>query len=170
MSSTVLEGKSEYHKVIFLGERQTGKTSIMRRILEIPFDENNYSPTIGVKFENIEISLNEKHYYFQFWDTSGHSLYKDLIPSFLKSASVIVLVFDYHSEKSQDRVLELYNLTKDYGLNGKVLIVGNKFEKVKKEEPKRLNALKKEGIKIYPVSAKENKGIHLLLQNIMNKI
>ncbi|MHA1973833.1 MAG: Rab family GTPase [Candidatus Hodarchaeales archaeon] len=170
MSSTVLEGKSKYFKVVFLGDRHTGKTSLVRKLLGVPFEENNYVPTIGIKFENIELSLNDKRYYIQLWDTSGHNVYNDLLPSLLKSAAAIVLVFDYHDEKSQDRVLELYSMIRDYNLTDKVLIIGNKFEKIKREIPKRLNTLKKEQVKIYPVSAKENRGIHLLLQNIIAKV
>ena len=163
--------KESYYKIVFLGDRGTGKTSLIRRMFELPFTEDNYSPTSGIRYENVDFTQNEKKYYLQFCDVSGNIIYLELLPSILKSASIAILIFDYKNENSQERIMQLFEIVKNNLPEERIFIIGNKFEKEKKEIPKRLASfISKNDIRVYPISVKENKGIQLILQNIIKKI
>jgi Ras-related protein Rab-6A len=86
--------EADYYKIIFLGSNGVGKTSIIRRILDLEID-TEYKPTIGVRFHNLEITSGN-NLYLQLWDVSGNISYHELYPSFLKDAAVVVIVFDTH--------------------------------------------------------------------------
>ena len=156
-----------YYKIIFLGNPRVGKTSLIRRILNQDL-LSEYSPTIGLRYHNLDVLQNEIQYYLQLWDVSGNEIYSVLIPSLLKGVSVVILVFDYQDTKSQNEFKELYTKVLENISPSQILLVGNKFEDFKKETPKVLESwIKKHKLKIYPVSAKEDIGKSLLLQKII---
>jgi len=163
--------KASYYKIVFLGDRKTGKTSLIRRMFELPFSEGDYSPTSGLRYENLDFTQNEKKYYLQFCDVSGNSIYFELLPSILKSGTIALLIFDYKDEESQERVIQLFETVKNNLSAERIFIIGNKYEKEKKEVPKRLiSFISKNNFRIYPISVKENRGIQLILQNIIKTI
>ncbi|WP_455141641.1 GTP-binding protein [Candidatus Hodarchaeum mangrovi] len=169
--STQKVKKAAYYKIVFLGDRETGKTSLIRRMFELPFSEDDYSPTSGLRYENLDFTQNEKKYYLQFCDVSGNSIYLELLSSILKSATIVLLIFDYKNEESQERIKQLFEIVKDNLPPERIFIIGNKFEKEKKEIPKQLiSFISKNNFQIYPISVKENKGIQLILQSIIKTI
>ena len=54
-------------------------------------------PTIGVDFYSKTINYKEKQLKLQIWDSAGQERYKSLIPSYIKGASIIFIVFDISS-------------------------------------------------------------------------
>ena len=105
-TSSVTKTYSSFFKIVFLGIRNVGKTSIIRRILDLDFS-SDYSPTIGIRFHNLSIISNEE-YNIQLWDISGNNIYSDYIQAFLKNTDVLVLVFDYKNKESQNEIIKLY--------------------------------------------------------------
>jgi len=164
---TPLDG---YSKIVFIGNSGVGKTSLIRRILDQDI-LSAYSPTLWVRYHNLDVQQNETQYYLQLWDVSGNEIYSDIIPSILKGASVVILVFDYKDDKSQNEFIRLYTKVLESVSPTQLLLVGNKFENIKKEVPKVLSSwIKEHNLMINPVSAKENTGKSLLLRNIIKLI
>ncbi|UCE12441.1 MAG: hypothetical protein JSV04_09615, partial [Candidatus Heimdallarchaeota archaeon] len=98
---------------------------------------------------------------------SGNEIYSNLIPSFLKAASVVVLIFDYKNTDSQQNIKSLYSSFCENISPAQVLLIGNKAEDEKKDIPKILDSwVQEHNLTIFPVSVKENIGKSLLLQNI----
>jgi GTPase SAR1 family protein len=155
---------------VFLGSSGVGKTSIIRWFLDLPPIED-YLPTIGIRFHNIDTEINKVQYYLQFCDVSGSELYSDLLPSLLKNSSVIILVFDYKDQESQLSVQQLYDRVCDYSSPNQILLVGNKAEHKKKDVPKSIKSwVKNKNLVILPISVLEDSGKSLLLQNIVRII
>ncbi len=160
----------DYFRVILLGSPRVGKTSIIHWILNLsPLDE--YHPTIGIKFYNLDTNLNNNQYFLQFCDVSGNEVFFSLPPSFLKTATVVVLVFDYKSKDSQLEIQNLYSKVCEYLPSTKILVIGNKFENEKRDIPKTLASwANTNDIAIISLSIQENIGKSLLLQNIIGII
>ncbi len=167
ISSVKDSSLKEYFKIIFLGDPRVGKTSLIRRILNLDL-LLEYSPTIGLRIHNLDVQQDEIQYYLQMWDVSGNEIYSELIPSLLKGVSVVVLVFDYKDSKSQNNLPNLYSKVLEKVPPSQILLVGNKYENIKKEIPKALALwIKEHKLKIYPLSAKEDTGKSLLLKEII---
>ena len=83
-------------KIVFVGDVSVGKTSIMNRFLNNEFS-NDYDPSIGVDFHPKVIMYKNKSIKLQFWDSAGQEKYKSLIPSYVRGASIIFIIFDLSS-------------------------------------------------------------------------
>ncbi|UCG02143.1 MAG: hypothetical protein JSW11_21445 [Candidatus Heimdallarchaeota archaeon] len=161
---------ADYFRVVFLGRPEVGKTSIVHWILDLPFSEE-YQPSIGVRFYNVDTILGDNQYFLQLCDVSGNDVYSNSISSFLKAASIAILIFDYKNKDSQMEIEQLYTIACNHLPPNQILLVGNKFETGKKEIPKTIaNWVKSQNLAIYPVSVRENIGKSLFMQNIIQII
>lgn len=80
-------------KVIFVGDCEVGKTSLIRRFLSSKFDQL-YKATCDVEFESIYFEILSVGYNVGIWDLSGEERYKIINTPYYKNANVIVAVFD----------------------------------------------------------------------------
>ena len=85
------------YKIVFIGDVSVGKTSIMNRIVENKF-RDIYEPSIGVDFSTKIIKHKGKTIKLQIWDSAGQERYKGLIPSYIKGASLVYVVYDINSK------------------------------------------------------------------------
>ncbi|MFX1285821.1 MAG: ADP-ribosylation factor-like protein [Promethearchaeota archaeon] len=171
MSSSSSETSlTDYFRIILLGSPKVGKTSIIHWILDLsPLDE--YHPTIGLKFYNLDTILNKNQYFLQFCDVSGNEIYFDPPPSFLNTATVAILVFDNKNKDSQLEIPKLYDKVREHLSPTQILVVGNRFDNEKRKIPKTLSSwANTHKLTIYPLSIQEDIGKSLLLQNIIQII
>lgn len=84
------------YKIVFVGDVNVGKTSIMNRFIENKFSEV-YDPSIGVDFHSKIVGYGKRQFKLQFWDSAGQEKYKSLIPSYVRGASIIFIIFDKSS-------------------------------------------------------------------------
>lgn len=85
------------YKIVFIGEVSVGKTSVMNRIVENKFKEF-YEPSIGVDFSTKIVKHKGKTIKLQIWDSAGQERYKGLIPSYIKGASIVFVIYDINSK------------------------------------------------------------------------
>ncbi len=71
-NSTKSESRVNF-KVVIIGERGAGKTSLALRYVKGIFNKN-YAVTVGVEFYSKNISYGEEHYCLQLWDTVPFAL------------------------------------------------------------------------------------------------
>jgi len=170
MSSSSSEATlTDYFRVVFLGSSGVGKTSIIHWILDLPFSEE-YNPSIGVRFHNVDTILGDNQYFLQFCDVSGNDVYSKSITSFLKAATIAIIIFDYKNKDSQLKIQHLYSQVYERLSPKQILLIGNKFENEKKIPKTLSNWIKSQNLAIYPVSVRENMGKSLLMQNIIQII
>jgi small GTP-binding protein len=145
-----------------VGNPFVGKTSLMKRIISSEFNES-YDQTIGVDFYSKTVMYKETIFKLQLWDSAGQEKYKSLIPSYVRGASLIFLVYDVTDERSFDAVSTWLNFIKqnlDVNAATKLILVGNKIDLERKVNASKAEAFaKKEGMVCYEVSAKTNQNV-----------
>ena len=153
------------HKIIFVGDANVGKTTIISRIMDNPFNEV-YEPSIGVDFMSKNIKFRGQNIKLQMWDTAGQEKYKGLIPSYVRNSSIVFLVYDVSAKTSFDNIPNWITFIRTIE-NTTLVLCGNKIDlenrEVKKEEGEAL--AQKEGLAFFEVSAKTGDGIKNMFYN-----
>ena len=149
------------YKVVFIGNPTAGKTSLLNRICHDKFIQN-YDSTIGVDFFTKTVFYNESIFKIQLWDSAGQEKYRALIPSYIRGASIIFLIYDLNHHESFDAIDNWLGFVNQYTNKEqvKIILVGNKKDlerKVKFEEGQ--NLAKKEGMLFFETSAKTGEGV-----------
>ena len=121
-------------KVMFLGESQVGKTSLINRICYDKFKEDGIS-TKSVYLSVKSIKYKEKDYYFFLWDTPGKEEFRSLIKQSLKDVKIFILVYDITKKKS---FLELQfwldYILENNGPQSFIILLGNKSDLISNKE------------------------------------
>mmetsp|Transcript_19005 Transcript_19005/g.26586 ORF Transcript_19005/g.26586 Transcript_19005/m.26586 type:complete len:413 (+) Transcript_19005:66-1304(+) len=121
--------KQKLYKVVFMGHKQSGKTSLINQYIHHKFSPQ-YKCTIGGDFLKKDISIDGVIYPFQFWDTAGQMRFQSLATHFYQGADCCVLVFDVGSEASFNNL----NLWRDFFWRAskapqmKFILIGNKTD------------------------------------------
>lgn len=116
-------GDEDLHKVIIVGDSQTGKTTFLKRLLHGIF-HTQYKETIGFDFALKIYNLSGKTAGIQFWDIAGKELYGNMLPIYYKSAVAALIFYDVHNSDSLASVKKWMSTLE--GLNIPICIVGNK--------------------------------------------
>ena len=146
------------YKVIFVGDASTGKTSIINRILDNPFNDA-YEVSIGIDFMSKNIRVRGQNIKIQIWDSAGQEKYKGLIPSYVRNSSIVFIVYDISNKSSFDNVMNWISFVRNIETTTMVLC-GNKTDlsrEVEKSEGEEL--AKREGLSFFECSAKTNENI-----------
>ena len=147
------------HKIIFIGDAGVGKTTIISRIMDNPFNEV-YEPSIGVDFMSKIIKYRGQNIKLQIWDTAGQEKYKGLIPSYVRNSSIVFLIYDISVKSSFDNIPNWITFIRSIE-NTTLVLCGNKIDLEKREVTKEEGEAlaQKEGIAFYEMSAKSGEGI-----------
>ena len=122
------------HKIIFVGDAGVGKTTIISRIMDNPYNEA-YEPSIGVDFMSKNISFHGQITKLQMWDTAGQEKYKGLIPSYVRNSSIVFLIYDVSTKTSFDNIPNWINFIRNIETTTLVLC-GNKIDVSEREVKK----------------------------------
>ena len=129
-------------KIIIIGDAGVGKTCLTKQAIKNVFDEN-YNATVGFDFVSFHVKIDDKNINLQIWDTCGQEVYRSLITSFFKEASLAMIVYSIDKRES---FINLSAWTKDVHLLSspdiKLFLIGNKtdlenYREVKLEEAKK---------------------------------
>ena len=60
--------------------------------------------TVGIDFNVKDVKKDANLYRLQMWDTAGQERYRSLIPTYLKNAHCVVLVYDITKSKSLENL------------------------------------------------------------------
>jgi small GTP-binding protein len=115
-------------RIIFVGDSGVGKTALIHRAKNHSFNENT-TPTIGAGVTDMEADVNGKRVSYQFWDTAGQEIYRNLVPIYFKGVAGAILVFsvaERHSFQNLGDWIEQLNDHADQGIG--VIICGNKTD------------------------------------------
>jgi Ras-related protein Rab-6A len=149
------------YKVVFIGNPTAGKTSLLNRICNDKFLPN-YDSTIGVDFFTKTLFYNETIFKLQLWDSAGQEKYRSLIPSYIRGASIIFLVYDLSHHESFDAISNWLGFVNQYTNKEqvKLILIGNKKDLERKVTYNEGETLaKKEGMLFFETSAKTGEGV-----------
>ena len=117
-------------KICLVGKSKVGKTALLNRYIYDTFDET-YSPTVGIDFVSKLVDGKK----LQFWDTAGQERFISLIPSYMKSATIVAFVYDVTSKDSLTAIsndyLPIFNDIADQF--AQLLLIGNKTDQPDKQ-------------------------------------
>ena len=146
------------HKIIFVGDANTGKTSIINRIIDNPFNET-YEVSIGIDFMSKNIRFRGQNIKIQIWDSAGQEKYKGLIPSYVRNSSIVFIVYDISNRSSFNNVHNWISFVKNIEKTIMILC-WNKNDLSREVEKKEGEELaKREGLLFFESSAKTNENI-----------
>jgi small GTP-binding protein len=103
--------------VVFLGESNTGKTSLIGRYINNTF-EDNIIVTTGAYYDTKAEWFEEENQSIklEIWDTSGREKNRVLNQLFYKDANVCILVYDVTRKESFDEIREYWaKKVKEFG-------------------------------------------------------
>lgn len=155
------------HKIIFVGDAGVGKTSIINRIVDNPFNET-YEMSIGVDFMSKNLRYRGQNIKLHLWDSAGQEKYKGLIPSYVRNSSIVFVVYDISSKESFKNVPSWISFIKSIE-STTIVLCGNKTDlttrEVEKSEGKKF--AEKEGFPFFEVSAKTNDNIKFMFYSVV---
>ena len=128
--------------------------------------------TIGVDFATKTIEYNENSLKLQMWDSAGLERYRALIPSYVRGASIIFIVYDISSKESFNNLTTWINFIKQINTdNSLIALCGNKIDlerKVLTEEGK--NLANKEKLLFFEVSARKGDNVNRMMYTCISEM
>ena len=129
-------------KMIVIGDAGVGKSCLTTKAAKGIFDDA-YSATVGFEFLTFNVRIDGKVIKLQIWDTCGQEIYRSLISSFYRNASLAMMVYAIDSKESFTHIetwLKEVKLQSNPDI--KIFLIGNKADleddrKVQAEEAKQ---------------------------------
>ena len=121
-------------KLIIVGDSGVGKSCLSIKASRNYF-EDFYSPTVGFEFLTFNVKVEDTSVKLQIWDTCGQEVYRSLISSFYRSASLAIVVYSIDNEESFTHIEKWLNDIKTQSNpNVKIFLIGNKSDLEEKRE------------------------------------
>ena len=161
------------YKILFLGETQVGKTSLIVRYSDNDFQEGGL-PTLGVDLKYKYIEIDKKNIRLDLWDTAGEERFRSITKSYYSGADGIVFVFDLGNPKSFKTLKTWIEGAKDnVKPNIEFVLAANKSDLkdkrvVQKEEIETFSS--KYNIPFFETSAKTGDGIDEMFNTFINNL
>ncbi len=166
-------GTLEKYKLVFLGDQNAGKTSIITRFMYDSFD-NAYQATIGIDFLSKTMYLEDRTVRLQLWDTAGQERFRSLIPSYIRDSSVAVVVYDITDRASfLNTSMWIENVRAERGDDVVIMLVGNKSDLSEKRQVTKQEGEEKaeqENVVFIEASAKEGHNIKVLFRRLATQL
>jgi len=121
-------------KMIVIGDAGVGKSCLTTKAAKGKFEEA-YSATVGFEFLVFNVKLNDKVVKLQIWDTCGQEIYRSLISSFYRNASLAMMVYAIDNKESFNHIetwLKEVKLQSNPDI--KIFLIGNKSDLEEKRQ------------------------------------
>ena len=159
-------------KVILIGESGTGKTSLINATMGLKFKDSVESTTTN-SFSSKTVTINNKEYILNLWDTIGQEKFRALTKIFIKDSKIVILVYDITRKESFNELNFWLKMIQDIlGDEPTLGICGNKSdlfanEQVREEEVKKYSQEKNIPYKL--TSAKNPMSFNKFLEDLVRK-
>ena len=115
-------------KMIIIGDAGVGKSCLTTKAAKGVFDET-YSATVGFEFLTFNVRIDGKVIKLQIWDTCGQEIYRSLISSFYRNASIAMMVYSIESKESFNHMETwLKEIKLQSNPDIKIFLIGNKAD------------------------------------------
>ncbi len=151
-------------KMIIVGQGQVGKTSLLKRLVENKFDEQQ--STEGISISKWEYQWGHKDIRLNIWDFGGQEIYHSTHQFFLTKRSLYLLVWDVLAEKEYGRIDYWLRTIQSLADDSPIIIVVNKCDnnigRIERLDIDEYKSKYPQIIDILYVSCKDNKNIDRL--------
>ena len=141
------------NKIVLLGPTGAGKTQLYYCF--IGEDECSSTPSIGTSSQKIKLE-NEDYWIY---DTAGQEQYQSLAFSYVRDASVVILVSDGSNDNFDKISKNYFEKVKEFSINARVINVMNKSDLLNDDAVRKANQRADEiapGVRYYLISALNN--------------
>lgn len=146
-------------KLLIVGEGSVGKTSLVKRLTQDSYDENE-NKTEGIDVTCWETLPGKHNVTLNVWDFGGQEIMHATHQFFLTKRSIYVLVIDARQGEEQNRIEYWLKLIQSFSDHSPVIIVGNKSDQAKLDIDRRgLKAKYDNIIGIVSVSCRTGAGL-----------
>lgn len=129
-----LDKPTQKFKLVFLGEQNVGKTSLIARFMYDSWSET-YEATIGIDFLSKTVYLDNRTVRLQLWDTAGQERFRCLIPSYIRDSKIAIIVYDVTNMSSFINIGRwLEEVRNERGNDVIIMLVGNKIDLLEKRQ------------------------------------
>ena len=163
-------------KISLLGSSSCGKSSIMRCLAGLPFNER-VNCTIGVDYITVNVKNGKQLTKVCLWDTAGQELYRAMIRYYYRNSKGIMLVYDVTNETSfNDIELWLEQIKQNCNNNDDelvILLIGNKIDLVDQRvvaHERASQLANRYNLLYYETSAKTGENVSDALERLVSKI
>jgi small GTP-binding protein len=141
---------------VLAGDSFVGKTNLILRFADDKY-EDNQNQTIGIDIKMKKVTLDNKEYQLNLYDTAGQEKFKSMVGSYFKNADCAYFVYQITNRESFQNINNWIETCKSAQGEVLMVLIGNKCDlekerKVSKEEGE--NLAQKYGIPFYETSAK----------------
>ena len=149
-------------KYVIVGDASVGKSNLLLRYSHGQFREE-YQLTIGVEFGSNNVSIDDKIYRIQIWDTAGQENFRSITRAYYKNSACALIVYDIARKASFESISNWIEDCKNSSPKSVFMVlVGNKCDleenrEVTEEEGKEL--AEKNGMLFFETSAKTGKNV-----------
>ncbi|CAD8053154.1 unnamed protein product [Paramecium sonneborni] len=160
-------------KILMLGERSVGKSSLLNRYIDDKFDDAIHA-TLGVEYKQKIITNGDSQLTVQVWDTAGQERFRYIAPIYYRNAQGIPMVYSVVDRDSFNQVQTWMDYLKDQVDNQliSIILVANKCDlenrNVTTSEGQELAQLY--SVKYYECSAKTGTQVKEMYQELVNQI
>ncbi|KAL8588514.1 hypothetical protein ACOMHN_043863 [Nucella lapillus] len=113
-------------KVAVIGDKQVGKTSLIRRYVHETFSPH-YTYTLGGDIEKMDVTISNVNVQVTLIDAAGHKYARSLIKSLYRDVHAIIVVFDLTKDTTFKSVSEWLKQIEMVNTDSPVIfLVGNK--------------------------------------------
>ena len=113
------------YKIILIGDKGVGKTSICLSLLKKDYI-NSIPSTISVQIQNYQIKINGKIIQMQFWDAGGLEDFYSYTPNLFQNADLAIFVYSINDKVSFEHISSLDKLLNQNNFECIKYLVGNK--------------------------------------------
>jgi small GTP-binding protein len=158
----------ESAKIVFVGDLQVGKTSIINQYMNI---SHPTSSTVGANSVSCQVVLPNAEVNLQIWDTAGQEQFKSLVPVYARGAQLAIVVFDVTAPDSLTGIRDWIKYLEGHVPGDHPIVVGNKADQPMAVSTRAINDLCQEfANRFFLTSALTGEGIEELFAKIARVI
>ena len=160
-------------KTILVGMSGTGKTNIINAITGQKFEENKFTTSTS-SFVDKYMTVKNKKYRLEIWDTAGQEKFRSLTKIFIKDSKIVIFVYDITTRASFEEIDFWVSTVKDILKEDKIVygLAGNKkdlFQNEAVEEEEGEKKAQEIGALFKLTSAKTGQGINEFIQSLLEE-
>ncbi len=166
-------------KIVLVGDKAVGKTSLIRRYVVDAFDDR-YLSTLGAKVTKkvMEVRVPGKDVIaslsLNIWDIMGQASFRELAKeAYFHGASGVIVVVDLTRRETLDGIAEWVRAVRDVARPASVVVAGNKYDlagQAAVSPPELVEAAKAVGGAHFLTSAKTGENVEAAFAYIANEI